>query len=151
MATLSSILAWSIPHTEESGRLQFTGAESDSTEPRAQAWEQEVQRISDGSSHVPRWTVTSTATDHLHSCHLGGPGGWNKRPPLDQKSMLSNLTSRTSLVALMIKNPPAVQETWVQSQGWDSCVHILCWWQGPALQRKPVMESSLSSQESWFY
>ena len=32
MATLSSILAWRIPRAEESGRLQFRVAESDTTE-----------------------------------------------------------------------------------------------------------------------
>ena len=31
----------------------------------------------------------------------------------------SLLLPRASLVALMVKNPPAMQETWVQSQGWE--------------------------------
>ena len=31
----------------------------------------------------------------------------------------SNLRSRTSLVAQMVKNPPAMQETWVQALGWE--------------------------------
>ena len=26
---------------------------------------------------------------------------------------------RTSLIAQMVKNPPAMQETWVQSLGWE--------------------------------
>ena len=26
---------------------------------------------------------------------------------------------RASLVALLVKNPPAMQETWVQSPGWE--------------------------------
>ena len=43
-----------------------------------------------------------------------------------------------SLVAQMVKNPPAVWETWVQSLGWEepleegmatySSIHELSWW-----------------------
>ena len=48
----------------------------------------------------------------------------------------SNLKiGRVSLVAQMVKNPPAVQETWVQSLGWEdplkegmaTCSSILAW------------------------
>ena len=30
-----------------------------------------------------------------------------------------HLEERASLVAQMVKNPPAMQETWVQSLGWE--------------------------------
>ena len=34
--------------------------------------------------------------------------------------ILGNFTTvRTSLVAQLVKNPPAMQETWVQSLGWE--------------------------------
>ena len=29
------------------------------------------------------------------------------------------LTSEASLVAQLVKNPPAMQETWIQSLGWE--------------------------------
>ena len=37
---------------------------------------------------------------------------WNPKPQLD-------ITSHHSLVAQMVKNLPAVQETWVRSLGWE--------------------------------
>jgi len=33
-------------------------------------------------------------------------------------------SSRTSLIAQMAKNPPAVQETWVQSLGWEDSLEM---------------------------
>ena len=33
--------------------------------------------------------------------------------------MCYTVNSYISLVAQMVKNPPAVQETWVQSLGWE--------------------------------
>ena len=33
--------------------------------------------------------------------------------------MISGFISVTSLVAQMVRNPPAMQETWVQSLGWE--------------------------------
>ena len=32
---------------------------------------------------------------------------------------ISLLTSRAALVAQVVKNPPAMQETWVRSLGWE--------------------------------
>ena len=34
-------------------------------------------------------------------------------------SLLFNMLSRASLVAQLVKNLPAVRETWVQSLGWE--------------------------------
>ena len=36
-----------------------------------------------------------------------------------QQHLGLNLLIRASLVAQMVKNPPAMQETWVQSLGWE--------------------------------
>ena len=33
--------------------------------------------------------------------------------------MLSHVGNGASLVAQLVKNPPAMRETWVQSQGWE--------------------------------
>ena len=43
--------------------------------------------------------------------------------------------NRASLVAQLVKNPPAIQETWVRSLGWEdplekvtaTCSSILAW------------------------
>ena len=34
--------------------------------------------------------------------------------------ILSNFLHYTSLVAQLVKNPPAMRETWVQSLGWEA-------------------------------
>ena len=39
------------------------------------------------------------------------------KPPYRKR--LASETARTSLVAQLVKNPPAVQETWVRSLGWE--------------------------------
>ena len=39
--------------------------------------------------------------------------------PYLQNEMLPTLSVEASLVAQMVKNPPAMQETWVQSLGWE--------------------------------
>ena len=38
----------------------------------------------------------------------------NPKPPVSIK-----IWKRSSLVAQMVKNPPAMQKTWLQSMGWD--------------------------------
>ena len=55
------------------------------------------------------------------------------KPPYHKR--LASETTRTSLVAQLVKNPPAVQETWVRSLGWEdplekgkaSHARILAW------------------------
>ena len=42
---------------------------------------------------------------------------WGRKAP-DTNERLSLSFPRTSLVVQMVKNPPAVQETWVRSLGW---------------------------------
>jgi len=54
---------------------------------------------------------------------------------LDQERKLRIVQSWASLVAQLVKNPPAVREAWVQSLGWEdplekgTCTHsiILAW------------------------
>ena len=38
---------------------------------------------------------------------------------MEPKEILKRKTRETSLVAQLVKNPPAIQETWVQSLGWE--------------------------------
>ena len=55
------------------------------------------------------------------------------KPPYRKR--LASETARTSLVAQLVQNPPAVQETWVRSLGWEdplekgkaSHARILAW------------------------
>ena len=39
---------------------------------------------------------------------------------MDENKLTLDPTSKTSLVALKVKNLPAMQETWVQSLGWEA-------------------------------
>ena len=39
--------------------------------------------------------------------------------PLIFSSAFPSVLSRASLVAQLVKNPPAMQETWVRSLGWE--------------------------------
>ena len=57
------------------------------------------------------------------------------RPKKEYVKESSYKRGLASLVAQMVKNPPAVQETWVQSLGWEdplkegmaTCSSILAW------------------------
>jgi len=53
---------------------------------------------------------------------LPNPGIEPRFPTLQEDSLpseLPNLKVQASLVAQLVKNPPTVQETWVQSLGWE--------------------------------
>ena len=53
------------------------------------------------------------------ACKAGDPGlipGWN---PLEKGVGYPLQFSRAFLVAQMVTNPPVVQETWIQSLGWE--------------------------------
>ena len=39
---------------------------------------------------------------------------------MDENKLTLDPTSKTSLVAQKVKNLPAMQETWVQSLGWEA-------------------------------
>ena len=65
---------------------------------------------------------------------------------------LHNCRLRASLVAQMVKNPPAMQKTWVQSLGWEDplekgmAIHssILAW--ELAWTEEPVWLQSMGTQ-----
>ena len=86
----------------------------------------------------PGWSPGSSAGEES-TCNAGDPGSipWLGRPagevigdPLQY--------SWASLVAHLVKNPPAMQETWVRSLGWEDtlekgmaiCSSILVFWPG---------------------
>ena len=64
-----------------------------------------------GNSSILAWRIPWTEE----------PGGLQSRGS-QSRTQLSNFTFtfyRASLVAHEVKNPPAMQETWVQSLGWE--------------------------------
>ena len=100
MATHSSILAWRIPWTEEPGGLQSTGS----------------QRVDFNFFHFP-W-YSSVGKEPI--CNAGDPG----LIPRSGRSVGEGIGyplqySWFSLVAQLVKNLPAMWETWVQSLGWE--------------------------------
>ena len=92
MATHSNIAAWSISRTEEPGRLQSTGSQSQTRRKRL-----------------------STLTHSIYAPHTFLPEAGRSLG----LSLQSDLISAYSLVAHLVKNLPAMQETWVRSLGWE--------------------------------
>ena len=65
------------------------------------------------------------------------PVPWHQFPQMNQPLLFMEIQAKTwaSLLAQLVKNPPAVQETWVRSLGWEdpleegmaSHFNILAW------------------------
>ena len=75
-----------------------------------------------------------------YACNEGDPGlilGWGRSP--GEEIGYPFQYSWTSLVAQMVKNPAAVQETWVQSLGWED----------PLKKRKATHCSILTWRTLW--
>ena len=116
MAPHSSTLAWKIPWTEEPGRLQsmeslrvghnWATSLSIFTFP-FHALEKEMAT----HSSVLAWRIPGT----------GEPGGLpsmgSHRVRHDWIDLTAAAAAAMSLMAQMVKNMPAIQETWVQFQG----------------------------------
>ena len=110
MATRSSIPDWNLPRTEEPGRLQSLGLQRAG---HSWATKHETQRPDNRRVDLEIWRVSPTWM------LIENDDSW----------------SRASLVAQRIKNPPAMQETWVQSLSWEdpleegmaTPVFILAW------------------------
>ena len=103
-ATHSSILAWRIPRTKEPGGLQAMGL-------------QRVARPHDFHFH---FKLTRSSTGKESACNAGDLGsipGWARSPGEGKGHPLQY--SWASLVAQLVKNLPAMRETWVQSLGWE--------------------------------
>ena len=90
MATHSSILAWKIPWMEEPSRLQSTG----------------LQRVGHN------WATSL----HFNLQFQGQFIPISLRPIL---RIVATYAIAASLVAQMVKNLPAMQETWMHSLGWE--------------------------------
>jgi len=58
---------------------------------------------------------------------------------MDENKLTLDPSSKTSLVAQKVKNLPAVQETWVQSLGWED----------PLEKRMTIHSSILAGRVPW--
>ena len=107
MATHSSILAWRIPWTEESGGLQSMGCKK---------WDMTEQlSLSLGMKGFPGGSDGKESVSNA-----GDPGSTpvsGRSPGIGNGNPLQY--SWASLVAQLVKNPPAMWETWVRSLGWE--------------------------------
>ena len=101
MAIHSIILAWEIPWTEDPGGLQFTGS----------------QRI---EHNLVTKGFPDSSVGKVSSCNAGDPSlipGSGKSAGEGRGYQLRY--SWTSPVAQLVKNPPAIRETWAGSLGWE--------------------------------
>ena len=57
------------------------------------------------------------AWGRTHAISRQKTGSFAAGPPAENKTVLK--VSRASLVAQLVKNPPATQEIWVRSLGWE--------------------------------
>ena len=145
MATHSSILAWRIPWTEETGRLQlqrvghscrdssYTHAPkhllnsyhkfSDATVTICQQiiWAQTYFVMHSFINDILRtyWASLDSSVGKESACNVGDPGlipGQGRSPGEGIGYPLQY--SWASLVARLVKNPPAMWETWVGKIPW---------------------------------
>ena len=101
MAIHSIILAWEIPWTEDPGGLQFTGS----------------QRI---EHNLVTKGFPDSSVGKVSSCNAGDPSlipGSGKSAGEGRGYQLRY--SWTSPVAQLVKNAPAMRETWVRSVDWE--------------------------------
>ena len=123
MAPHSSILAWKIPWTEEAGRLQSMGSWRVGHD-----WSNlAAAEAAVGNCYIVQssaWCSVMTWRGGMWA-QVGGdiciPMADSLHCTAETNTILErNYTPmRTSLVAHVVKNPPAMWETWVQSLGWE--------------------------------
>ena len=98
---------------------------------------------------------SESSVDKESACNVGNPGsipGWGRSAGEGIGSPLQY--SWASLVAQLVKNPPAIQETWVRSLGWEDPLEkgkathssILAWRSSRTLQGRK--ESDMPEQLS---
>ena len=110
MATCSSILVWRIPWTEEPGGYSpWRCKESHMTEHAC------ISFVGDTSHCFP-----GSSAGKESACSAGDPGSIPRpgRSPGEGISYPPH-SSWASLVAQLVKNLPAVQETWVRPLSWE--------------------------------
>ena len=138
MATLSSILAWRIPWTEEPGslqELQFTGLQRvrhDWVTEYTEGWVRLFYFFFCAFPCFPDFVGEYLLVDSASEGFPGGSDGKDSACNAGDPSLIPELRrspgegigcplqySRTSLVAQTVKNLPAMQEIWLWSLDWD--------------------------------
>ena len=129
MTPHSSILAWKIPCMEEPGRLQSMGLRRVRYDWATllslftfMHWRRKWQPI---PVFLPG---ESQGQGSWMGCHLWVAQSWTRLKWFS--------SSRASLIAQLVKNPPAMQETWVWSLGWED----------PLEKRNAIHSSILTSR-----
>ena len=114
MVTHTTILAWRIPRTEESGRLQFMGSQT-----AGHDWVTITFIIVNLFIIVLNYFPCGSA-GKKSACNAGELGSIPElgRSP-GEKIGYPIQYSWASLVAQLRKNPPAMRKTWVQSLVWE--------------------------------
>ena len=105
MATYSNFTAWRISWTGEPGRLQSL----------------ESHRVGHSSSDLACVHPPDTSVGKESTCNARDPSsilGSGRSP--GERTGYAFQDSWASLVAYLVKNPPAMQETWVRSLGWEN-------------------------------
>ena len=122
MAPRSSTLAWKISWPEEPGRLQSMGSL------RARHTEQlhfdfSLSCIGEGNGNPLQCSCLENPRDG-GAWEAAVYGVAQSRPRLKRlsSSSSSNVYRGPSPVAQLVKNLPAMQETWVQSLGWEDAL-----------------------------
>ena len=135
MATHSSILAWRIPGTEEPSGLPSMGSHSRTRLKRLSSSSSRSHKSGKNGLHLNegkgnRWNFCFLRPVHTNFhdssvgkesvCNAGDPG----LIPGSRRSAGEGIGyplqySWASLVAQLVKNSPAMQETWVRSLGWE--------------------------------
>ena len=89
---------------------------------------------------VSSWGFSDSSVDEESACNAEDPSSVLGSGRSPGKGIGYSLQySWASLVAQLVKNPPAMQETWVQSLGWED----------PLAKEKGTHSSILDSRISW--
>ena len=141
MISHSSTLAWKIPWTKG-------------------AWQVTVHGVAKSWTQLSDFIFTDSSVDKEPTCNAGDPDstpGSRKSPGEGIGYPLQYFW--TSLVAQLVKNPPAMWETWVRSLGWEDPLEkgkathssISAWripWTGSILAWK-ILPTEESCYVSW--
>ena len=132
MTTHSSILAWNITWTEEPGGLQSKGSQSRTR----------LSTHAPLSYYLRTQDCPNSSVGKESACSEGDPSSIPGSGRSAGEGIGCSLQySWASLVAQLVKNLPAMRETWVQSLGWEE--------PSPVLGRKASHSSILEWRIAW--
>ena len=124
IATHSSVLAWRIPGTGEPSGLPSMGS----------------HRVGHNWSDLAAAAAADSSVCKEYACNGGGPSlipGFGRST--GKVTGYPHQYSGASLLVQLVKDPPAMQETWVRSLGWED----------PLEKWKVTYSSILAWKSSW--